>query len=47
MRDGALTIGRRMTITLTCDHRIIYGATAAEFLGRVRQLLELPWGLVL
>ena len=47
VRDGALTVGQRMTITLTCDHRIIYGATAAAFLGRVRELLEQPWGLVL
>ena len=47
VRDGALTIGKRMTITLTCDHRIIYGAPAATFLGRVRELLESPWALVL
>ena len=47
VRDGALTIGKRMTITLTCDHRIIYGATAAAFLSRIRALLEEPWGLVL
>jgi pyruvate dehydrogenase E2 component (dihydrolipoamide acetyltransferase) len=47
VRDGAPAVGQRMKLTLTCDHRIIYGATAAAFLGRVRQLLELPWGIVL
>jgi pyruvate dehydrogenase E2 component (dihydrolipoyllysine-residue acetyltransferase) len=47
VRDGALTVGRRMHMTLTCDHRIVYGAAAAAFLSRVRELLELPWGLVL
>jgi pyruvate dehydrogenase E2 component (dihydrolipoamide acetyltransferase) len=34
--------GSRMSIALTCDHRILYGAPAAEFLARVRQLLEQP-----
>jgi pyruvate dehydrogenase E2 component (dihydrolipoamide acetyltransferase) len=47
VRDGVLAVGKRMTITLTCDHRILYGATAAAFLSRVRELLEHPWGLVL
>src|SRR6185312_16392794 len=40
VRDGQIVPGRRMTIALTCDHRILYGAPAAEFLARVRQLLE-------
>ena len=47
VRDGAPAVGQRMKLTLTCDHRIIYGATAAAFLSRVRELLEHPWGLVL
>jgi pyruvate dehydrogenase E2 component (dihydrolipoamide acetyltransferase) len=41
-------VGRKlMSLTLTCDHRILYGATAAEFLQGVRSLLEAPWRLVL
>jgi pyruvate dehydrogenase E2 component (dihydrolipoamide acetyltransferase) len=36
-----------MSITLTCDHRILYGAPAAEFLARVRELLEAPVNLLL
>jgi pyruvate dehydrogenase E2 component (dihydrolipoamide acetyltransferase) len=39
--------GVRMSVTLTCDHRILYGAPAAEFLARVRQLLEQPIYLLL
>ena len=36
-----------MTITMACDHRILYGADAAEFLGRMRELLEQPLALAL
>jgi pyruvate dehydrogenase E2 component (dihydrolipoamide acetyltransferase) len=36
-----------MSVVLTCDHRILYGAPAAEFLARVRQLLEQPLNLLL
>jgi pyruvate dehydrogenase E2 component (dihydrolipoamide acetyltransferase) len=42
VRDGQIVPGMRMSIALTCDHRILYGAPAAEFLARVRQLLEQP-----
>jgi pyruvate dehydrogenase E2 component (dihydrolipoamide acetyltransferase) len=31
-----------MTLTLTCDHRICYGADAAQFLSAIRALLEQP-----
>jgi pyruvate dehydrogenase E2 component (dihydrolipoamide acetyltransferase) len=34
------------TFTLTSDHRAVYGADAARFLGRVRQLLEHPLTLL-
>jgi pyruvate dehydrogenase E2 component (dihydrolipoamide acetyltransferase) len=45
--DGQLVPGLLMSVTLTCDHRILYGAPAAEFLARVRQLLEQPLNLLL
>jgi pyruvate dehydrogenase E2 component (dihydrolipoyllysine-residue acetyltransferase) len=32
VRDGELVPGRAMTVTLACDHRILYGAAAARFL---------------
>ena len=47
VRDGVLVPGLRMTLVLTCDHRILYGAPAAEFLARVRQLVEQPINLLL
>jgi pyruvate dehydrogenase E2 component (dihydrolipoamide acetyltransferase) len=34
-----------MTISLICDHRILYGADGAKFLARVRELLEEPLAL--
>ena len=36
-----------MTLTLGCDHRILYGADAAQLLARVRELLEQPAALTL
>ncbi len=36
-----------MTLTLVCDHRILYGAEAAQFLERVRELLQTPSALTL
>ncbi|MFI4985421.1 MAG: dihydrolipoamide acetyltransferase family protein [Solirubrobacterales bacterium] len=36
-----------MTLTLACDHRILYGADAALFLARIRELLEAPAALTL
>jgi pyruvate dehydrogenase E2 component (dihydrolipoyllysine-residue acetyltransferase) len=47
VRAGHVVPGSRMTIVLSCDHRILYGAQAAEFLARVRQLLEQPINLLL
>lgn len=44
--DGELTIGTRCRVTLSCDHRIVYGATAAEYLRDLKALLEQPFGLV-
>ncbi len=45
--DGQFAARRRMTLTLTADHRVIYGADAATFLASVRDSLENPLKLVL
>src|SRR4051812_23431947 len=45
--DGGVTVRTRMKLTLTCDHRILYGADAAGFLGRIRERLENPLSLAL
>jgi pyruvate dehydrogenase E2 component (dihydrolipoamide acetyltransferase) len=42
VRDGVIVARQTLTLTLAIDHRILYGADAAQFLGRVRQLLEQP-----
>jgi pyruvate dehydrogenase E2 component (dihydrolipoyllysine-residue acetyltransferase) len=34
-----------MTVTLSCDHRVVYGADGARFLSRLRELLERPLAL--
>jgi len=47
VRDDALVAANRMTVTLTCDHRIVYGADAAAFLADVRHELEQPLRLTL
>lgn len=40
VRDGAVVARATMDLTLSCDHRIVYGEHAAAFLARVRDLLE-------
>jgi pyruvate dehydrogenase E2 component (dihydrolipoamide acetyltransferase) len=47
VRDGEITTAHLLGVTLACDHRILYGAPAAEFLARIRALLEEPFGLAL
>jgi pyruvate dehydrogenase E2 component (dihydrolipoamide acetyltransferase) len=44
--DGELHVLPLMTMTLTCDHRAVDGATGAEFLRTIKQFLEDP-GLAL
>jgi pyruvate dehydrogenase E2 component (dihydrolipoamide acetyltransferase) len=47
--DGAGGVAFRdvLTLTLSCDHRIVYGADGARFLSRLRELLEQPLALAL
>jgi pyruvate dehydrogenase E2 component (dihydrolipoamide acetyltransferase) len=45
--EGEIVDRRTMTLTLTADHRILYGADAARFLKDVKTLLESPLKLVL
>jgi len=47
VREGAVVARNAMTLTLACDHRILYGAEAAQFLARIRELLETPSALTL
>jgi pyruvate dehydrogenase E2 component (dihydrolipoamide acetyltransferase) len=45
--SGRIVARDTMSVTLVCDHRILYGADGAEFLARVRELLEQPLSLAL
>ena len=47
VRDGEIAVRPIMELTLSCDHRILYGADAAQFLGRIRERLENPLSLAL
>ncbi len=47
VRDGEVVVRTIMKLTLSCDHRILYGADAAEFLARIRERLENPLALAL
>jgi pyruvate dehydrogenase E2 component (dihydrolipoamide acetyltransferase) len=47
VEEGELAVGTRMKMTLSCDHRIVDGATGAQFLATVREYLEEPMSLML
>jgi len=47
VRDGQVVPAQLMKATIACDHRILYGAEGAEFLARVKALLEEPVSLAL
>jgi pyruvate dehydrogenase E2 component (dihydrolipoamide acetyltransferase) len=40
--DGAVVAGRRLALTLSCDHRVVDGAIGAAFLAELRRLIEHP-----
>src|SRR5213082_1215754 len=45
--DGQVTARRRMRLTMSCDHRVIDGATGAAFLRTLKQMLEKPLAMLL
>jgi len=47
VREDELVARHTMTLTLVCDHRVLYGADAAELLARIRELLQAPAALTL
>ena len=47
VKDGALAIATVMTVTLTCDHRVVDGAVGSRWLAAFKDLLENPVGLML
>jgi pyruvate dehydrogenase E2 component (dihydrolipoamide acetyltransferase) len=45
--DGLMGVRKVMTVNLTADHRIVYGADAAEFLQSLKAVVENPDSLTL
>jgi pyruvate dehydrogenase E2 component (dihydrolipoamide acetyltransferase) len=46
VHEGTVAIRRRMRLTMSCDHRVIDGATGARFLQTLKGMLENPLALV-
>ena len=44
--EGTVALRRRMRLTMSCDHRVIDGATGAQFLKTLKGMLENPLALV-
>ena len=42
VKDGSIQIGNRMRVTMSCDHRVVDGATGAQFLQTLVAILENP-----
>lgn len=47
VQDGAVVPGRRMRFTMSCDHRVIDGATGARFLATFKRIVENPLTMLL
>ena len=42
VKDGEMVVGNMMKVTLSCDHRVVDGATGSEFLQTLKGILEEP-----
>jgi pyruvate dehydrogenase E2 component (dihydrolipoamide acetyltransferase) len=47
VKDGEIVVGNVMKITLSCDHRVVDGASGAKFLNDVKALLEEPMRMMI
>ncbi len=46
VRDGEVSVRQMMRVTLSCDHRVVDGATGAKFLQTLKKILENPLYLI-
>jgi pyruvate dehydrogenase E2 component (dihydrolipoamide acetyltransferase) len=46
VKDGQLAVATVMTVTLTCDHRVVDGAIGARFLQAFKPLIEDPLTMI-
>jgi pyruvate dehydrogenase E2 component (dihydrolipoamide acetyltransferase) len=47
IKEGEIVPGKRMKLTMSSDHRVVDGATAAQFLNILQKLLENPLSMLL
>jgi pyruvate dehydrogenase E2 component (dihydrolipoamide acetyltransferase) len=47
VKNGQIVVGNVMKVTLSCDHRVVDGATGAAFLQNLKQNLEQPFMMLL
>ena len=47
VKDGALAIQTMMSVTMSCDHRVIDGALGAQWLNVFKSLIEDPLSMML
>ena len=47
VKDGQLAVGNVMKLTLSCDHRVVDGATGAKFLATLKGMLENPLSILI
>jgi pyruvate dehydrogenase E2 component (dihydrolipoamide acetyltransferase) len=46
VKDGAIVPGKRMRMTLSCDHRVVDGAVGAKYLAALKKILEAPISMI-
>ena len=42
VKNGQIVVGNKMKVTLSCDHRVVDGASGAQFLQTLKSILEEP-----
>jgi pyruvate dehydrogenase E2 component (dihydrolipoamide acetyltransferase) len=47
VRKGEIVLGRRMRFTMSCDHRVVDGATGAQYLAAFKRMVESPLNMLL
>ncbi len=47
VKDGELAVGNVMKLTLSCDHRVVDGASGAKFLATLKTMLENPLNILI
>ncbi|MBW2381704.1 MAG: 2-oxo acid dehydrogenase subunit E2, partial [Deltaproteobacteria bacterium] len=47
VEDGTFLTGRRMRFTMSCDHRVIDGATGAKFMAAFKRIVESPLNMLI